>query len=41
MRTRHVLAAIVAALLIASMVSWMFAEEDPPPAGEPATLEAG
>jgi hypothetical protein len=41
MRTRHMLAAIVAALLIASMVGWMFSDEYPPPDGEPAVLEAG
>lgn len=41
MRTRHIAVALLAALLIASMVSWMFAGEDPPPGGEPATLEAG
>jgi hypothetical protein len=41
MRTRHVMAAIIAALLIASLASWMFADEDPPPGGEPAVLEAG
>jgi hypothetical protein len=34
-------AALIAALLIASMVSWMFADEDPPPRGDPAVLEAG
>lgn len=39
-RFRHLVAAVVALLLIASLATWMFASEDPPPAGEPA-LEAG
>ncbi len=41
MRTRHMMVAIVAALLIASLVSWMFADEDPPPHEDPPALEAG
>ena len=36
MRTRHMMVAIVAALVIASLVSWMFADEDPPPHERPA-----
>jgi hypothetical protein len=41
MRLKHALAAVVAFLLIASLATWMFASEDPPPDGEPAVLEAG
>ncbi len=40
MKLKHVAAAVVAILLIASLASWMFADEDPPPQGEPV-LEAG
>jgi hypothetical protein len=32
---------LVAAVMIASLVGWMFSSEDPPPKGDPAVLEAG
>ena len=41
MKLKHVAAALVAALVIASLAAWMFASEDPPPEGEPAVIEAG
>ena len=34
------IAAVVALLLIASLATWMFGSEDPPPDGEPAVIEA-
>jgi hypothetical protein len=40
MKLKHVAAAVVAILLIASLATWMFAAEDPPLQGEPV-LEAG
>ena len=41
MRLKHALVVGVALLLIASLASWMFAEEDPPADGGPPPLEAG
>lgn len=41
MRLKHAVAAVVALLLIASLATWMFASEDPPPLDAPPPLEAG
>ncbi|MGE3742979.1 MAG: hypothetical protein AB7I59_26145 [Geminicoccaceae bacterium] len=41
MRLKHAVAAVVALLLIASLATWMFASEDPPPVDAPPPLEAG
>ena len=40
MKPKHAAGVVVAIVLIASLASWMFADEDPPPQGEPV-LEAG
>ena len=41
MRLKHAIAPVVALLPIASLATWMFGSEDPPPDGEPAVIEAG
>jgi hypothetical protein len=41
MHARRAGIALIVALVIASLVGWMFASENPPPEGEPEVIEAG